>query len=141
MIDNTSYAVTLFLIKPPLISMQCFIRYSVTACDLWILTSAQQLSQQILGEYLMFFQNNTHSKFTTAQNETLFFHQFNQTNVQSLSSNVGYSKHCTQDNIFKDYFFTALFDFGVPFLINFPSSLAFLGFRKSSGTRHHVLFG
>ena len=137
---------TLFLIKPPLISMRCFIRYSVTARDLWILISAQQLSQQILGEYLMFFQNNTHSKFTTAQNETLFFHQFNQTNVQSLGSNVGYSKHCTQDfeywnNIFKDYFLTALVDFGVPFLINFPSSLVFLGFRKSSGTRHHVLFG
>ena len=84
--------------------MRCFIRYSVTARVLWILISAQQLSQQILSEYLMFFQNNTHSKFSTVQKETLFFHQFNQTNVQSLGS-----------NIFKDYFFTALVDFGVPF--------------------------
>ena len=46
--------------------MRCFIRYNVTARDLWILISAQQLTQQMVGEYLMFFQNNTRSKFTTA---------------------------------------------------------------------------
>ena len=40
--------------------------------------SAQQLTQQMVDEYLMFFQNNTRSKFTIAQNQTLFFHQFYQ---------------------------------------------------------------
>ena len=29
---------------------------------------AQQLTQQMVGEYLMFFQNYTRSKFTIAQN-------------------------------------------------------------------------
>ena len=48
--------------------MRCFIRYNVTARDLWILISAQlELTQQMVGEYLMFFQNNTRSKFTIAQ--------------------------------------------------------------------------
>ena len=32
----------------------------------------------MVGEYLMFFQNNTRGKFTIAQNQTLFFHQFYQ---------------------------------------------------------------
>ena len=32
------------------------------ARDLW------QLTQQMVGEYLMFFQNNTRSKFTIAKN-------------------------------------------------------------------------
>ena len=50
--------------------MRCFIRYKVTA--------REQLTQQIVGEYLMFFQNNTRRKFTIAQNQTLFFHQFYQ---------------------------------------------------------------
>ena len=31
----------------------------------------------MVGEYLMFFQNNTRSKFTIAQNQTLFFYQPN----------------------------------------------------------------
>ena len=36
--------------------MRYFIRKNVTARDLWIVISAQQLSQQILGKYLIFFQ-------------------------------------------------------------------------------------
>ena len=48
--------------------MQCFMRYNVTARDLWILISAQQLTQQMLGEYLMFFQNNARTEFTIRQN-------------------------------------------------------------------------
>ena len=48
--------------------MRYFIRYNVTARYLWMLISAQQLSQQILGKYLIFFQNNARSKFTIAQN-------------------------------------------------------------------------
>ena len=42
--------------------MRCFIRHNVTARDLWILISAQQLTQKKVGEYLMFFQNNTRSQ-------------------------------------------------------------------------------
>ena len=48
--------------------MRYFIRYNVTARDLWILTSGQQLTQQMVGEYLMFFQSDTRSKFNIAQN-------------------------------------------------------------------------
>ena len=48
--------------------MRYFIRYNVTARDLWISTSGQQLTQQMVGEYLMYFQSNTRSKFTIAQN-------------------------------------------------------------------------
>ena len=68
MFDNTSRAVALYLIKRPLISMRYFIRYNVTARDLWISTSGQQLTQQMVDEYLMFFQSNTRSEFTIAQN-------------------------------------------------------------------------
>ena len=68
MLDNTSRAVALYLIKRPLISMRYFIRYNVTARDLWILISAKQLTQPMVGEYLMFFENNTRSQFTIAQN-------------------------------------------------------------------------
>ena len=32
----------------------------------------------MVGEYLMFFQNNTRGKFTIAKNQTLFLHQFYQ---------------------------------------------------------------
>ena len=73
--------------------MRCFIRYKVSARDLhlWILLSAQQLIQQMVGEYLMFFQNNTRSKFTIAQNQTLFLHQFYQPKGQWLSGNIRYS--------------------------------------------------
>ena len=45
----------------------------------------------MVGEYLMFFQNNTRSKFTIAQNQTLFFHQFYQPKGQWLSGNIRYS--------------------------------------------------
>ena len=45
----------------------------------------------MVGEYLMFFQNNTRSKFTIAQNQTLFFHQFYQPKGQWLKGNIGYS--------------------------------------------------
>ena len=38
--------------------------------------------------------------------------------------------HCRK-NFLRDYFFTVLFDFGLPFSINFLSSSAFLGFRKA----------
>ena len=45
----------------------------------------------MVGEYLMFFQINTQSKFTIARNQTLFFHQFYQPKGQWLSGNLGYS--------------------------------------------------
>ena len=45
----------------------------------------------MVGEYLMFFQNNTRSKFTIAQNQTLFFHQFYQPKGQWHSGNIGYT--------------------------------------------------
>ena len=44
--------------------------------------SAQQLTQQMVGEYLTFFQNYTRSKLSIAQNQTLSFDQFNQLKVQ-----------------------------------------------------------
>ena len=44
--------------------------------------SAQQLTQQMVGEYLTFFQNYTRSKLSIAQNQTFFFDQFNQPKVQ-----------------------------------------------------------
>ena len=68
MFDITSRAVALYLIKRTVISMRYFIRHNVTARDLWISTSGQQLTQQMVGEYLMFFQSNTRSEFTVAQN-------------------------------------------------------------------------
>ena len=49
--------------------------------------SAQQLTQQMVGEYLTIFQNYTSSKLSIAQNQTFFFHQFNQPKVQWLSGN------------------------------------------------------
>ena len=52
--------------------------------------SAQQLTQQMVGEYLTFFQNYTRSKLSIAQNQILFFQQYNQTKGQSLSGNIGY---------------------------------------------------
>ena len=39
--------------------------------------SPQQLTQQIVGEYLTFFQNYTRRKLSIVQNQTLFFDQFN----------------------------------------------------------------
>ena len=44
--------------------------------------SAQQLTQQMVDKYLTFFQNYTGSKLSIAQNQTLFFDQFNQPKVQ-----------------------------------------------------------
>ena len=44
--------------------------------------SAQQLTQEMVGEYLTFFQNYTSRKLSIAQNQTLFFDQFNQPKVQ-----------------------------------------------------------
>ena len=44
--------------------------------------SAQQPPQKMVGEYLTFFQNYTRSKLSIAQNQTLFFHQFNHPKVQ-----------------------------------------------------------
>ena len=44
-------------------------------------SSAQQLTQQMLGEYLTFYQNYTHSKQSIAQNQTLFFDQLYQQKV------------------------------------------------------------
>ena len=44
--------------------------------------SEQQLTQQTVGENLMFFQDNTRSKFTISKNLTLLFHKFNQPKVQ-----------------------------------------------------------
>ena len=58
--------------------MRCFIRYQVTARDLRNQLSAKHLTQQMVGEYLTFFQNYTRSKLSIAQNQTLFFDQFNQ---------------------------------------------------------------
>ena len=43
--------------------------------------SAQQLTQQMVGEYLTFLQNYTRRKLSIVQNQTLFFDQFNQPNV------------------------------------------------------------
>ena len=43
--------------------------------------SPQQLTQQIVGEYLTIFQNYTRRKLSIVQNQTLFFDQFNQPNV------------------------------------------------------------
>ena len=44
--------------------------------------SAQQLTQEMVGEYLTFFQNYTRCKLSIAQNQTLSFDQFNQPKVQ-----------------------------------------------------------
>ena len=44
----------------------------------------------MVGEYLMFFQRNTRSKFTIAKNWTLFFHQF-KSSVLWRSGNIGAS--------------------------------------------------
>ena len=41
----------------------------------------------MVGEYLMFSQNNTRSKLTIAQNQTLFFYQFYQPKGQWLKGN------------------------------------------------------
>ena len=43
--------------------------------------SPQQLTQQMVGEYLIFFQNYTRRKLIIAQSPTLFFDQFNQAKV------------------------------------------------------------
>ena len=115
--------------------------------------SAQQLTQKG-GNIYCFFQNYTTSKFTIAQNQTLFFHQFSLT-FSDLVVILAITVHerCTQDssvvktqgsrtrflfsyysaipeNLFKGYFFTAGVGFGVAFSINFFSSSAFLASEK-----------
>ena len=104
----------------------------------------------MVGEYLMFFQNNTRSKFSITKN--LIRQQFSDTTVILA---IAVSKRCTQDlpvvtvlkarvldfclptirpfqkTFFKEYFFSGIVDFGVPFSINFLSYSAFLGSRKA----------
>ena len=100
----------------------------------------------MVGEYFMFFQNNTNSnQFNISQ-------KFSDTAVILA---IAVSKRCTQDLpvvtvskarvldfclstirpfqkiVFKEYFFSGIVDFGVPFSINFLSSSGFLGFRKA----------
>ena len=47
--------------------------------------SPQQLTQQMVGEYLIFFQNYTRRNLIIAQSQTLFFDQFNQPNFSDLA--------------------------------------------------------
>ena len=101
-----------------------------------------------VGEYLMFFQNNTRSKFTTASAKSSV------TQRVAIAVSKRSALHSRlwvldfylskippfQNNILKDYFFTTLVDFGVQFSINqFLFSSTFLGFRE--GLERHVLFG
>ena len=52
------------------------------ARDLWILIIRTATDTKMVGEYLMFFQNNTRSKFTIAKKlRALLFHRFNQPRV------------------------------------------------------------
>ena len=102
--------------------MRCFIRHNVIARDLWILISAQQLTQKKVGEYLMFFQNNTRSKFTTASSKS----PVTQRVAIAVSKRSALHSRLRvldfylskippfQNNILKDYFFTALVDSGEP---------------------------
>ena len=102
----------------------------------------------MVGEYLMFFQNNTRSKFTIMQKNKLC--SFTKLISQKYSDTVvilaiAVFKRCTQDLpvvntqgsstglLFtrKEYFFSGIVDFGVPFSINFHSFSTFLGFRKA----------
>ena len=78
--------------------MRYFIRKNVTARDLWIVISAQQLSQQILGKYLIFFQI-THAVNLLLHKIKLcfFFHQFNQTHSIMVILAIAVSKRWTQD--------------------------------------------
>ena len=46
------------------------------------MTHKYQLSAEMVGEYLTFLQNYTRSQLSIAQNQTLFFDQFNQPKVQ-----------------------------------------------------------
>ena len=83
MVDNTSRAVVLYLIKPPLISMRCFIRYNVAARDLYeYRLSTQSLTQQMVDEYLMLFQNYTPSKLLLHKIQICSVHKFNQPKVK-----------------------------------------------------------
>ena len=64
MVNNESRAVALYLIKkPPLISTRYFYEYQL---------SAQQLTQQMVGEYLTLLQYYKRSKLSIAQKQTLF---------------------------------------------------------------------
>ena len=61
--------------------------------------SAQQLTQQMVGEYLTFFQNYTRSKLSIAQNQTFFFDQFNHQKFSDLAVILAITvyERCTQD--------------------------------------------
>ena len=106
----------------------------------------------MVGGYLMFFQNDTRSKFTIAKIRlcsftSLISQKFSDTAVILA---VAVSKRCTQDfpvvytqgsstgflfptiqpfqkNFFEEYIFIRIVDSGVPFSTNFLSSSAFLG--------------
>ena len=106
----------------------------------------------MVGEYLMFFQNYTRSKFTIARNQLCSFtnlisqkfsdsavilakdsmQDFSVVRTQGTSSRFLFSYHSAiPENLFKGYFFTTRAEFGVVFSINFISSPAFLGFWKA----------
>ena len=60
--------------------------------------SAQQLTQQMVGEYLSFFQNYTRSKLSIAQNQTLFFDLISQKFIElAVILAITVSERCTQD--------------------------------------------
>ena len=52
-------------------------------------------------------------------------------NTQGSSTGFLFTIRPFQKHFFKEYFFSGIVDFGVPFLINFHPSSAFLGFRKT----------
>ena len=78
-----------------------------------------------------------------------YYYYLDQSKVNWLRGNIGYSSvqelhsrlrvldfwllyySAIPDNVFKEYFFSAFADFGVPFSINFHSSSTILGFRKA----------
>ena len=60
-------------------------------------------------------------------------------NRQGSSTGFLFTYHSAiPKNFFKEYFFSGIIDFGVPFSINF---LGIFRLPKSSGTRRYVLFG
>ena len=109
----------------------------------------------MVGEYLMLFQNNRQAVNLLLQKIKLcsFANLISQTfSDTAVILAITVSKRCTQDLpivtvrkarvldfcfptirpfqqfFFKEYVFSAIVDFGVPFSVNFFSSLAFLGF-------------
>ena len=82
MVDNTSRAVTLYQENLPL--KVCGVLSDIKSLHVTYeyQLPAQQQTQQMVGEYLTFFQNYTRSKLSIAQNQTFFFDQFNRPKVQ-----------------------------------------------------------